>query len=84
MKFKIRKIGRILNFEDQKYKSKVIEKIQTNFQKKKIIRIISNIFVEFLILRTRSFHQHLLIKNQIIFNKILKTDNFYEMLYFED
>ena len=35
MKFKIRKIGRILNFEDQKYKSKVIEKIQTNFQKKK-------------------------------------------------
>ena len=83
MKFKIRKIGRILNFEDQKYKSKVIEKIQTNFQKKKIIKIISNIFVEFLILRTRSFHQHLLIKNQIIFNKILKTDNFYEMLYFE-
>ena len=84
MKFKIRKIGRILNFEDQKYKSKVIEKVQTNFQKKKIIRIISNIFVEFLILRNRSFHQHLLIKNQIIFNKILKTDNFYEMLYFED
>ena len=77
MKFKIRKIGRIVNFEDQKYKSKVIEKIQTNFQKKKkIIKIISNIFVEFLILRTRSFHQHLLIKNQIIFNKILKTDNF--------
>ena len=36
MKFKIRKIGRILNFEDQKYKSKVIEKIQTNFQEKKI------------------------------------------------
>ena len=35
MKFKIRKISRILNFEDQKYKSKVIEKIQTNFQKKK-------------------------------------------------
>ena len=34
MKFKIRKIDRFLNFEDQKYKSKVIEKIQTNLKKK--------------------------------------------------
>ena len=32
MKFKIRKIGRILNFEDQKYKSKFIEKIQNNIK----------------------------------------------------
>ena len=31
MKFNIRKIGRILDFEDLKFKSKVIDKIQTDF-----------------------------------------------------
>ena len=50
MKFNIRKIGRILDFEDLKFKSKVIEKFRQIFTKiVKIRQIFRNITSEKLV-----------------------------------